>query len=401
MSDTPAPPGNILLVDDTPANLRLLSAMLTHQGYKVRSVINGLMALTAVRAAHPDLILLDINMPGMTGYDVCQELQADATTSHLPVIFISALDETMDKVKAFAAGGVDYITKPFQVEEVLARVGTQLTLFRQRQELVKRYEEIQQLQKQLVEQEKMAALGALVAGISHEINTPVGIGVTAASLLDQKTRDFALLFANNQMKRSDLENYLQMAQESSAILLGNLNRAAELIHSFKQIAVDQASEARRPFKVKEYLGEVLLHLSPELKRANHQVDIEGDDVTLDSYPGAFAQLVTNLVMNSLVHAYEAGESGRMLFMIQAANGRAANGRVTLRYSDNGRGIAPEHLDHIFEPFFTTRRGQGGSGLGLHIVYNLATRQFNGTIRCESIVGLGTAFVIEIPVEKEY
>jgi two-component system, NtrC family, sensor kinase len=384
--------GDILLVDDTPANLRLLSRMLSEQGYKVRSVISGSMALTAVNAARPDLILLDINMPGMSGYEVCRQLKADDHTRQSPVIFISALDEPVDKVKAFNVGGVDYITKPFHIEEVLARVETQLALHRQRQELQERYEEIQRLQIQLVEQEKMAALGALVAGISHEINTPIGIGVMAASLLEEETRHFVALYDEDQMKRSDLSRFLQTAAESSAILLGNLNRAAELVQSFKQVAVDQSSEERRVFQLDSYLGDALIHLSPELKRGNHTVEIQGETgVTIESYPGVWAQIVTNLVMNSLMHAYEPEQAGRLIIDL-----RRENGRLLFQYRDDGRGIPAENLGKIFDPFFTTRRGQGGSGLGLHIIYNLVTQKLGGVIRCESAEGRGTTFYLDVP-----
>jgi signal transduction histidine kinase/PAS domain-containing protein len=247
-------------------------------------------------------------------------------------------------------------------------------------------------QHQLVEAEKMAALGGLVAGVAHEINTPVGIGVTAASLLEEKTRLFRQSYQSGQMKRSDLEKYLDTASQSSVMLLSNLNRAAELIQSFKQVAIDQSSEERRLFPVKAYLEEVLLSLHPKLKRTPLAIEVQADDnLTLDSYPGAFAQIVTNFVMNSLIHAYEPGQPGQLTFQL-----KQENGRFMFEYTDDGRGISKEHLGKIFEPFFTTKRGQGGSGLGLHIIYNLVTQKLGGTIRCESEVGSGTRFIIEIP-----
>jgi signal transduction histidine kinase len=228
--------------------------------------------------------------------------------------------------------------------------------------------------------------------VAHEINTPVGIGVTAASLLEDKTRVFHELYQSGQMKRSDLEKYLETAGQSSQMILRNLHRAAELIQSFKQVAVDQSSEERRPFAIKTYLDEILLSLHPKLKRTQLTIEVHADEnLILDSYPGAFAQIVTNLVMNSLTHAYEPDQPGRLSFNIEQEPER-----LRFEYADDGRGIPKEHLGKIFDPFFTTKRGQGGSGLGLHIIYNLVTQKLGGTIRCQSEVGRGTRFVIELP-----
>jgi signal transduction histidine kinase len=261
------------------------------------------------------------------------------------------------------------------------------------QELSQTLDHLKSTQNQLVEAEKMAALGQLVAGVAHEINTPVGIGVTAASLLEDKTSSFRNVYQSGQMKRSDLEKYLDTAGQSSTMILNNLHRAAELIQSFKQVAVDQSSEEQRRFRVKAYLDEILLSLHPQLKRTHLTVDIHADEtLSLDSYPGTFAQIVTNLVMNSLVHAYEPGDTGQLVFVL-----KQKDSRFIFEYSDDGRGIPKEHLAKIFDPFFTTRRGQGGSGLGLHIIYNLVTQKLAGTIRCESEMGRGTRFIIEVPV----
>jgi signal transduction histidine kinase len=239
----------------------------------------------------------------------------------------------------------------------------------------------------------MAALGALVAGVAHEINTPVGVGVTAASHLDKATQEFLALYGAQAMKRSDLEKYLQVCQDSSRLLLSNLNRAAELIRSFKQVAIDQSGEVRRRFRMKEYVEEVLLSLRPILKKTRHQVTIEcSEALELTSYPGAFSQIITNFITNSVMHAYGEQEAGQLVFRITAARSR-----LTFRYSDNGRGIPQENLAHIFEPFYTSNREKGGSGLGLHIVYNIVTQKLGGTIVCESAPGKGTAFVLEIPI----
>ncbi len=253
-------------------------------------------------------------------------------------------------------------------------------------------DELQRAKDHLVQSEKLAALGELVAGVAHEINTPVGIGVTAASHLELKTREVGGLHQGGKLKRSDLESYLKTASESAGAILSNLTRAAELIRSFKQVAVDQSTQERRTFKLKEYIDGVLLSLRPKLKKTRHQVVVEcPDDLELDTYPGAFSQILTNLVMNSLIHAFADQEQGEI--RIRAA--REA-GTLELRYSDNGCGMDDAIRSRIFEPFYTTRRGQGASGLGLHIVYNLVTQFLGGRITCESAPGRGTTFILHIP-----
>ena len=255
-------------------------------------------------------------------------------------------------------------------------------------------EELQTAQKQLVESEKMASLGGLVAGIAHEINTPIGIGVTAASTLDEKTAEFDAIYRRGQMKRSQLDSFLDTALQSSSMILRNLDRAAELIDSFKQVAVDQSSESQRAFQLEPYLQEILITLKPKLKQTNHQIVITGDsDLTLQTYPGVLSQILTNLILNSVIHAYEPATSG-----VITIDFKRQGDWVKLIYADDGRGISASNLQQIFEPFFTTKRGQGGSGLGLHLVYNLVTQKLQGTIDCQSELGRGTTFELNFPVQ---
>ncbi|MFA6901346.1 MAG: PAS domain-containing sensor histidine kinase [Desulfurivibrionaceae bacterium] len=252
--------------------------------------------------------------------------------------------------------------------------------------------QLEQIQAQLVQSGKMAALGDLVAGVAHEINTPVGVGVTAASHLENETKEIAALYGEGRMKRGDLDRYLVLCQNGAKLILSNLNRAAELIRSFKQVAVDQSGEGRRTFRVKEYLAEVCLSLRPVLKNTGHRLEIFcPDDLELNSYPGAFSQIVTNFITNSLAHAYDEEEVGSLLFDIGLQGGN-----VMFRYTDDGKGTTEDQLSHAFDPFFTTNRKKGGSGLGLHIVYNLVTQKLLGTISCESKPGKGTAFVLLFP-----
>jgi signal transduction histidine kinase len=260
-------------------------------------------------------------------------------------------------------------------------------------EVDKAVEQLRETQDKLVQNEKMASLGALVAGVSHEINTPVGIGVTAASMLEERTRLLGKQAAEGTLRRSELDAFVAVAQESSQIILRNLQRAADLIQSFKQVAVDQASGERRQFALRAYIDEVLLNLGPRLKRTAHTVSVDCPaEVVPDSYPGALAQVLTNLVDNSLLHGFPEGRTGHI-----AITAREQAGMVRLDYSDDGIGMPPEDLRRIFDPFFTTKRGKGGSGLGMHIVYNLVTQMLGGAIDVTSAPGQGTQVHVSFPM----
>lgn len=264
------------------------------------------------------------------------------------------------------------------------------------QQLSQALEELKTTQDQLVESKKMAALGSLVAGVAHEVNTPVGTSITLVSTLIDKTSNLITTVEQGQLKRADLTNYLNIAKECGDIILTNLNSAAELVQSFKQVAVDQTNLEQRTIRVKAYLEETLFSLAPNLRQTLHTVTITGvDTVTISTYPGALAQVVTNLVMNSIMHAYQPEEAGEMHFQVlQQAD------RAIVQYRDDGCGIPEEHLSRIFEPFFTTARHRGGTGLGLHIVYNLVTQKLRGTISVQSKVGMGTLFIVTLPLEPQ-
>ena len=267
-------------------------------------------------------------------------------------------------------------------------------LVKRTQELSAALDNLKTTQAQLVESEKMASLGGLVAGVAHEINTPIGIGVTAASTLADRTTETATAYGNKQLKGSALKAYLNMAQSSSNLILNNLNRAAELIQSFKQVAVDQSNLEKRSFAVKEYIKAALINLKPHLKKTPHKITVNGDEqIKLNNYPGAFSQTITNLVMNSVRHAYPKGGAGKLCFEL-----KLDSERLIVEYSDDGCGIPTENRDKIFEPFFTTARAKGGTGLGLHIIFNLVTQKMQGTISVQSEVGVGTTFILNLPLQ---
>lgn len=259
-------------------------------------------------------------------------------------------------------------------------------------QLKRTVEELTLTQRQLVESEKMASLGQLVAGVAHEINTPIGIGVTAASHLQHEAEQLLHSVAEGRLSRSELSHFAETAASSARLVLSNLARASDLVRSFKQVAVDQSSEQRRSFLLGEYLNEILMSLRPRLKRTRHQVEIDCDPaLRLSTYPGALYQIIVNLVINSLIHGFDGVEQGHI--RISAV---VDGDSLLLRYSDDGRGMNEQTRQRIFDPFFTTRRKEGGSGLGMHLVFNLVTQMLKGSIECHSSPGAGVRFELAMP-----
>lgn len=253
--------------------------------------------------------------------------------------------------------------------------------------------ELREAQESLIQAEKMASLGGLVAGVAHEINTPIGTTLTAASLLHDETRHIRRLQGDGNLKRKDFERYLELAGETSERIQANCIRAAELIQSFKQVAVDQTSEERRRFVLADYIQEVLISLGPRLRRTALKVEVDGPpELDVDGYPGLLAQVITNFIMNSIMHGYQECQPGTVRFTFRLL----PPDDVELIYRDDGRGISPENLSRIFDPFFTTNRGGGGTGLGLNIVYNIVQQKLKGAIRAESQPGQGAAFILRFP-----
>jgi signal transduction histidine kinase len=320
------------------------------------------------------------------------------------------------------------------VEEIGRR---ERALRRAKEEADRTLAELRQTQSDLIQAEKLASLGQLVAGVAHEINTPLGIALTTATLVRDETRDFGEVAKTGQLSRSRLSHFVERMQEGSHLLTANLARAADLVHSFKQVAVDRVSDEHRRFALREWLGELLRSLGPLLRRGGHHLELEvlepeardpqardgfeGGELEVDTHPGALAQVITNLVKNAVVHAFADGQPGRIVVAVSQvaappgalaqgalaqgglAQGTLAQGGlpqegawVRLEVRDDGRGIAAADRERIFDPFFTTARHRGSSGLGMHIVYNLVTGQLQGRIAVESREGSGTVVRVEFP-----
>ncbi|MDP2562708.1 ATP-binding protein [Psychrobium sp. 1_MG-2023] len=261
-------------------------------------------------------------------------------------------------------------------------------------ELMQSESNLTSAQQQLIESEKMVLLGETVASTAHEVNTPLSIGVTAGSHLEEETKQLEHLLETNQLSRSRLEKYTDTVKQSAQIILTNMARAADLVKSFKEVAVDQTSDATREFNLKAYLDEIILSLTPRIKKTTHTVKIDCDSqINLYTRPGAISQIVTNLVNNSLIHAFEDRDGGLITIV-----GKMINDNVSLEYRDNGVGLSESKLAQIFEPFFTTKRGEGGSGLGMHIVQTLVTQSLKGTVECHSKQGEGITCTMTFPIK---
>lgn len=255
--------------------------------------------------------------------------------------------------------------------------------------------ELQEAQESLVQAEKMASLGSLVAGITHEINTPVGNSLTVATTLEDRARAFRRELASGALRKSSLEAFLEGIDEAVTILISSLRAAAEQISNFKQVAVDQASSQRREFNLAGVMDEVIYTLRPRIKHTPHRVEVAiPDDIVMDSYPGPLGQAITNLFNNALVHGFEGVEQG----VVRICAEKADESGVVIRVRDNGRGIPEAHQHRVFDPFFTTKMGKGGSGLGLNLVYTLVTGVLGGEVSLTSAPGEGSCFVLKLPLQ---
>ena len=259
-------------------------------------------------------------------------------------------------------------------------------------ELAGSMDTLKQAQEQLLESERMASLGGLVAGIAHDVNTPLGVSVTAASFLQERLNNLKTDFEDKSLTSKNMASFIDEAEQTALLLLNNLERASDLIASFKQVAVDQTSETEREIFLNDYINEVIQSLKPSFKHTEYQINVScPDNLVVTCAPGAIAQIVTNMVINSITHGFEGRATGTITLEV-----KEKDNIVSLYYSDNGKGLSEEELSKLFDAFYTTKRGKGGSGLGTHIMYNLVTQSLHGQIDAQSAIDKGLEYFIRFP-----
>ncbi len=375
-------PFDILIVDDNPVNIDLLRCYLAGQHYNISAVTSGEKALKLIARAKPDLILLDVMMPGIDGYETCRQLKLDRDTESIPVIFVTAKMEPENIRQGFSVGGADYIAKPAQQDEVLARVANQFKLLEQ-----------SKFERDLVlNSEKMSSLGRFVGSIAHEVSTPLGTLNTALSYTIDQANELQQAFENKTLKPAMLAAFLRQVNEALQISQTNIDSASRILHSFKLVAVDQCRYTIMPFNLREYIDNIILSLKPKLKATSHDVQVQiPPEIEINSYPGAISQIITNLINNSLLHGFADGEYGQL-----SVTASEKDDWTEMTYQDNGRGMPPAILEKTFEPYYTTKQGEGGSGLGMGIIKSLVEQDLEGTITLSSVEGEGVKVIVRFP-----
>lgn len=393
----------ILCVDDQPINIQILYQIFSDD-HEMFMATNGKDALEVCARVVPDLVLLDVMMPDIDGFAVCRLLKQNPATANIPVIFVTAQHDPETETAGLATGAVDFITRPFNASVVRARVHTHIQLHHLKEnleQLVKvRTNELELAQQRLHESmeqltisEAKATVSTLIASVSHELNSPIGNSVMAATSFHDVATQFRDKFESGMIRRSDVSNFLEELIEMARLIHRNLTRAAELLSNFRQVSADQASEQRRRFDLGETVREVIESLRPSLKRQPHRIELDiPPNIILDSQPGSLGQIIINIINNAYLHAFEDRTDG--LLVIRAEQ---IGSQVMISFTDNGTGIPPEHLGKILEPYFSTKIGAGGTGLGMAIVNNLVTKSLKGTIQIESRLGVGTRFEITLPL----
>jgi len=393
----------VLVVDDKKENLDILTHILEGEGYEVSFAMDGEKAIQIASVYLPDLILLDVMMPGIDGFETCRRIKVLTDLRDIPIIFVTGKADVSDILRAFQVGAIDYVTKPIRHEELCARVKTHLQLRRLmtiRDELIAqmrqqniRLEKMSMVnEEKLAQSEKMSHLGELIGELTHELSTPLGISTTALSTLSDNTQQISTDIHSDKLSKSKLIKFLDVTAENYDIVLSNLNYAIQLINSFKKIVVGEFNQNTSKLELVNFLNDILHILRPKLRHMPHKITVDcPDNISLNTQAGALSQVLINLINNALIHAFDEETTGEVTI---SATTQAD--KLYLTVADNGRGIGDENLKHIFDKYFTSKADEGGSGLGLFIVKKIVAESLGGEITCQSSPA-GTRFEVIIPI----
>lgn len=422
--------GFILVVDDNPTNLAVISQALRTEGWQIRIAVDGEDALSKVAQNSPDLILLDVQMPGIDGFEVCQRLKANDKTSDIPIIFMTALSETDSKVKGLSLGAVDYITKPFEQQEAIARVRVHLQLrhltqtleeqVRDRtQALSQALEELQHSHLQVIQSEKMSALGNLVAGVAHEINNPIGCVVGNVSAVEATIKDlFGVIdlygkhFPNpgaeieDELETVDLDYLREDLPKLVKAMRDGSDRIVSISRSLSTFSRAD-TDRKQAFNLHDGIDSTILILRHRLKANEHRPEIQvlmdyGTLPLVECFPGQLNQVFMNILANA-IDAIDESNQGRSFSELEAhpncikIQTALAVNHVQIAICDNGCGMSQEVQLRIFDHLYTTKTVGKGTGLGLAIAQQIIEEKHGGTIEVNSELSKGTTFIIKIPV----
>ncbi|MFP4362487.1 MAG: sensor histidine kinase [Spirochaetia bacterium] len=399
----------LFIADDNPENLNVLSEILEEEGYETRASLSGEEMLSSIGIQKPDMIILDIHMPKMDGYEICKELKASEETKEIPVIFCSALTEPFNIVRGFELGAVDYITKPFRSQEVLARVKTHLELQNKQTELEKSLEYLKSAQKHLIQTEKMTSIGILLAGIAHEINNPVNYIINSlegfrTDFTDiKKLLDFCTQtdisekaeYAENLRTLLNSIEYPVLIQEMEALLGGiytGAKKVHEIVKSLKAFSLS-GEEPKQVLSVESEIDRALLMLQPQVDENIKVVKTLTSPQEVMTQPGSLSQVALQILQNSLDAVRRKSKAEEQTISIAIESGENRESVITI--SDTGPGMDKEAQHHALDPFFTTKKIGHGTGLGLTTAYQIV-KETGGTVEIESETDKGTTVRIILP-----
>lgn len=370
----------ILIVDDVAENLHVLRKILVTEGYKVRAATSGEQAIQGMLTNTPDMVLMDINMPEMSGIEACREIKSHPALSGIPILFVSAHSEIDFVVDALNAGGVDYIYKPYRSEEVTARVKTHLNLAKSHQAMVNR--------------EVVASIGEMVSGVAHELNTPLGVATTASSHLSDLLQTVIRSSQNQTLTGKELNEFFKAAESSLEMSSRNIATASKQVDAFKTVAVDQLEHRVRAVKLNHYLMQCASLLRPKLEEQNIEMEVFSGEDEIDIDPSPIFQIVSTLLTNSIHHAFE-----NIFERVVNLNVSIEDQELCMEYWDNGNGVCTDVLTNLFKPFFTTKKGSTRHiGLSASVLYTLVTINLHGTLFASS-GDRGLYYDIRIPISS--